>query len=103
MDKQTGSEVLQLCVLRSCFQYLFPLLYQVSILPSLNLFSRVPFSALTMTSVTSDGDDELLVEVAEVMAELLVEVMAVVIPADTRLTLDSRESAELNSKVVFIS
>ena len=56
-----------------------------------------------MTSVTSDGDEELLVEVAEVKAELLVEVMAVVIPADTRLTLDSRESAELNSKVVFIS
>ena len=44
-----------------------------------------------MTSVTSEAEMELRVEVA------------VVIPADTRLMLDSNESAELNSKVVFIS
>ena len=74
-------------------QYLFPLLYQVSTFPSLNLFSRVPFSALTMTSVTSEDEGELRVKVEAV----------VVIPADTRLMLDSRESAELNSMVVFIS
>ena len=43
-----------------------------------------------MTSVTSEAERELRVE-------------AVVIPADTRLMLDSNESAELNSKVVFIS
>ena len=44
-----------------------------------------------MTSVTSEAEMELRVEVAVVM------------PADTRLMLDSNESAELNSKVVFIS
>ena len=45
-----------------------------------------------MTSVTSEDE-----------GELRVKVEAVVIPADTRLMLDSRESAELNSIVVFIS
>ena len=40
--------------------FLFPLLYHISTRPSLYLFSRVPLSALTMTSVTcSDVTSEL--------------------------------------------
>ena len=60
--------------------FLFPLEYQTSCLPSLYLFSLVPLSGSTITSVTSDSE-------------------RLGVAPDTRLTLDSKESAELNSNI----